>query len=118
MNENKVSLREFTKEEIDIFLAGDRREIDRLLLYGLNNIAHILIPHMEAEVAISEVLGTPKEVAARVAWIDAQISKQKVKNKMMAKVAESTVGWALVAFLGFLAYATWDYVVDLVKKAH
>jgi len=33
----------------------------------------------------------------------------------MGKVATSTTAWALVAFLGYIALAIWEYTVTLIK---
>lgn len=105
----------YTPEEIDIFLSGDRREVDRLLLTGLNNIAGVLIPHVAKEEGVFEALGDVDVIRTRSAWIEAQIKKQEKRNQMMQKVTESTMAWALILFIGFIAYSVWDHVMDVVK---
>lgn len=49
----------YTDEEIDIFLKGDRRNVDKLLLHGMNNIAAALVPHMAKENSLMAVMGDP-----------------------------------------------------------
>ena len=108
-------LRVFSPEEVDLFLAGDRREIDKLILHGLNAIAKTLKPHMEMEEALLHELGGTEIIRLRSAWIDAQITKQKRRSEMMRKVAESALVWAAIAFLGFLAVTFADGLLSILK---
>lgn len=110
--------RVYTAEEIDIFLQGERREVDRLLLHGLNTLASTLIPHAareESMLNLIEQLGGPEEILERSAFVKQLIVKSEARSAMMRKVAESTVVWALLAFLGFLATAAFGYVIDYLK---
>lgn len=108
----------YSTDEIEAILSGDRRNIDRILLYALNNITTSFIPHLERETEYFSTLGSAEDIKIRVAWVDAQITKQNVRSKMMLKVAESTTTWALIAFLGFIMYSAWLYTADLLRKTH
>lgn len=110
-------LRIYTPDEVDIFLSGDRREVDRLLLHGINSLSIVMIRHTEKEEEIFSGMGDVETIRARRKWVDAQMSKQEKFNAMMDKVATSAVSWALIAFLGFLAYAVWDYTVEHARMA-
>jgi hypothetical protein len=114
--ENLPRLKSYTEEEIDAFLDGDRRVIDRLLLHGLNNLAVVLIAHAAREEEIFTGMGSAETIKKRSDWIDSQIEKTRVRNDMMGKVATSTTAWALVAFFGFIAMAIWEYVITLIKS--
>jgi hypothetical protein len=110
-------LRIYSPEEVDLFLSGDRREVDRLLLQGLNGLSHVMIEHTRKEEEIFTGMGDTETIRARRKWVDAQMAKQEKLNAMMDKVATSAVSWALIAFLGFLAYAIWDYTVEHARTA-
>jgi len=110
--------RVLSEEEIEMYLKGDRREVDRLMLFSLNRLAAALIPHAEQEERmISEFtrLGGLEAINARCEFIDELIARSKDRRKMMEKVSQSTLTWALIAFFGFLAAATWDSIVSAVK---
>ena len=51
----------------------------------------------------------------RAEFVDALIRRQDVKTRMMEKVSQSSITWALLAFFGFLAAATWDALVHAIK---
>ena len=106
----------YSDEEIELFIEGDRRAIDRLLLQGINNLSVVLILHSEAEAAVIAGMGTAEQVKSRSIWIDAQIKKQEKVNSMMQKVAESSAAWAVIAFLGFLAMVSWTYLASAIKE--
>ena len=105
----------YSDEEIELFIEGDRRAIDRLLLQGINNLAVVISLHSEAEASVLDGMGTAEQVKIRSVWIDAQIKKQEKVNSMMQKVAESSAAWAMIAFLGFLAMVSWEYVSGAIK---
>ena len=105
----------YTNDEIEILLSGDRRSIDRLMMLGINNLAIAMLPHMRWEEKILSSLGTPDEISARVAWINSQITQQHVRNDMMRKITESSMVWAFIAFLGFLAFSVWEYVSSHIR---
>ena len=110
--------RVLSEEEIEMYLKGDRREVDRLVLFSLNRLAAALIPHAEQEERMLNEftkLGGIDAIHARCEFIDELIARSKDRRKMMEKVSQSTLTWALIAFFGFLAMATWDSIVNAVK---
>lgn len=117
MQYREMGLKVYSPEEVDMLVHGEARDIDRILLHGVNNIAAVLIAHADHEEKILEVLGPVVEIKARVAWVDAQVRRQERRNAMMQKVAESSLAYALIAFLGFLAYAAWDSIVNSLHTA-
>jgi len=109
-------------EEIEMYLRGDRREIDRLMLLSINRLTACLLPHTAREDArdaeqaeLLRRLGGLEAMEDRARFVDALIQKQSLRNQMMEKVSQSSLTWALIAFLGFLAAATWDSIVSAIK---
>jgi hypothetical protein len=113
--DNLPRLKTYTEEEIEAFLDGDRRIVNRLLLHGLNNLAIVLIHHAEREEEIFAGMGDTDKIKKRSEWIDAQITKTNARSDMMNKVATSATAWALIAFLGYIVHAIWEYSVTLIK---
>ena len=110
----------FSDEEIEMFLAGDRRQIDRHILYSLNRLAAVLIPHCRREEAVDahlEGLGGFDAIAARAEYVDSLIKKNNRWAEAFEKISQSTITWALIAFLGFLAMAVWHDIVAAIKMA-
>ena len=108
---NDASPRILTEEEIEIYLRGDRRDIDRLILLSINRIAATLIPHVVRENKLSEQLeaiGGMDGIAERARFVDALIERQKARTQMFWKIAQSSVTWALPLLIGFVAMAVWD----------
>lgn len=102
-----------SEEEIELYLRGDRREIDRLILLSINRIAATLIPHAERETRLTEhlaAIGGMEGIAERAHFVDALIERQKARNQALWKVAQSGVAWALPVLLGFLAIAVWNAI--------
>jgi len=119
MNENETLKVTYTDEEIEIILDGDRRKVDRFMLNCMNEIKATLIHHTEKENVVLEAVETVggiKGIKERADYVDALIKKANVRSAMMQKVSESTVTWALIAFLGFLCMATWHEIVTYVKS--
>lgn len=115
-------LKIYSPGEIEIFLSGDRREVDRLLLHGLNNLAAVLLPHAkheeerEAEFLHEvEELGGFEMIKKRAAFIDGMIKSQEARISMMEKVSQSSVAYALIAFLGFLGYSIFEAIVAAIR---
>lgn len=105
-------------EEIEMYLKGDRQEVDRLILFSLNRLAATLVPHAEREekvMAEIDKLGGMEAIAARAEYVDAMIARSKAKTRMFDKVAQSSLAWALIAFLGLLAAAVWESIVHAIK---
>ena len=110
----------YTDEEIEIILDADRRQVDKFMLHCMNEIKATLVDHTEREnIALSAVesVGGIDSIRSRAAYVDALIEKTTARAQMMKKVSESTVTWALIAFLGFLCVATWHEIVDYVEAA-
>lgn len=119
----KDEIKIYSPGEIEIFLSGDRREVDRLLLHGLNNLAAVLLPHAKHEeereaefLHVVKELGGFEMIKKRAAFIDGVIKNQEARTSMMEKVSQSSVAYALIAFLGFLGYAVWGSIVEAVKQ--
>ena len=118
MDNNKLKI--YNDEEIDIFLAGDRREVDRLILHSLNGLAATLIPHAKNEEEFLkrvDELGGIETIRARASWVDVQIERQKIRNRMMEKVATSHVVYASTAFIGYILYLVKDNIVAFIRTA-
>lgn len=111
-----------TEEEIELYLKGDRREIDRLILYSINRLTAVIVPHAKREDerdaesdALILSLGGVDAMRMRAEFVDVLIRRMKTRNTMMEKVSQSTVVWAVIAFCGFLAMAVWDSLVVAIK---
>lgn len=89
----------YTEEEIDLFLKGDRRAIDKLILTSLNALSSTFVayrdnefrPHIREEQSMKEALGDPKEVTQRRMWLDLQIKKEMDRAKLRAKILEASL---------------------------
>ena len=113
-----------SEEEIEMYLDGDRRAVDRLILYSINRLTAVIVPHTMNEEARevkrdAEIIkiGGFEAIAKRAAYVDDMIKRREVTTLMMEKVSQSTLTWALIAFFGFLAMATWHEIVEAVKAA-
>ena len=111
-----------SEEEIEFYLKGDRRDIDRLLLKSINRLTSIIVPHAvkddkrdEAWVLTIDRLGGLEKIEERAAYVDALLEKQKARTAAFRKISESTALWALLIVLGFIAKALWDSVLASVK---
>lgn len=107
-----------SEEEIELYLRGDRREIDRLILLSINRIAATLIPHAERENKIAEQLaaiGGMDGIAERARFVDTMIERQKARTQAMWKVAQSGVTWALPLLIGFVAMAIWNAIKQKIE---
>ena len=110
----------YTDEEIEIILDADRRQVDKFMLHCMNEIKATLVDHTEREdivLSAVESVGGIDGIRSRAEYVDALIEKTTARAQMMKKVSESTVTWALIAFLGFLCVATWHEIVSYVKAA-
>ena len=108
-------LRNYTDEEIEMLLNGDKREVDKLLLHGISAIGAVLIPHIEKEDQIFEALGDIPTIRTRSEWIEAQIERQKTSNAMMRKIAEAGLVMCVLGFIGFIGYSMMDFFVDTIR---
>ena len=120
MSQNEYEPRILSEEEIDIYLKGDPKDVNRIILYNLNRLATVLIPHVEQEEEWRtrfRDLGGFQSLKKRADYVDSLIKRNDARTAMMQKVSESAVGWALIAFLGFLAMAVWHDIVAAIKMA-
>ena len=111
-----------TEDEIEFYLKGDRRDIDKLLLKSINRLTAIIVPHAakddkraEAWVLAIDRLGGLEKIEERAAYVDALLEKQKARTAAFRKISESTALWALLIVLGFIAKALWDSALAVVK---
>ena len=111
-----------SEEEIEFYLKGDRRDIDKLLLKSINRLTSIVVPHAvkddkraEAWALAIERLGGLGKIEERAVYVDALLEKQKARTAAFRKISESTALWALLIVLGFIAKALWDSVLAAVK---
>ena len=103
-----------------MFLSGDRRQIDRHILYSLNRIAAVLIPHCEREKEMTtqiNSIGGFDSIEQRARYVDSLIKKNNRLADALDKISQSTITWALIAFFSFVAIATWHDIVAAVKAA-
>lgn len=110
----------FSDEEIDMFLDGDRRAVDRHILYSLNRIAAVLVPHVEREADINErleAIGGLSAIEQRARYVDSLIKKNEKVAAMAEKVAQSVVVLAVITFLGFLVTAVWNEAISAIRAA-
>ena len=117
MTEKSETPRVLTDEEIELYMRGERREVDRLILLSLNRLAATLIPHSERETRITEQLeaiGGMDGIAERARFVDAMIERQKARTQALWKVAQSGVAWALPILIGFVAMAVWNAIKQKV----
>ena len=110
------ALKIYTEAEIELLLNGDRKEVDRLLILGINNIAGVLIPHTAKEEKVMEVLGSPETIRIRSEWIDAQVAVMKTRtefwNDMRTELGKHTLrGLLIVTGAVFLYYWTGHVVM-------
>jgi len=117
-SEDEFPPRVLSDEEIELYLKGDRREVDRLILFSLNRLSSCLIPHIKSESEFMEHvkhLGGMEAIASRAHYVDSLIKKNTARSAMMEKVSQSTVVWAFLAFCGFIAIAVWDSLIHAIK---
>lgn len=89
----------YSEDAIEILLDGSRRQIDGLLLRGLNDLNKTFLsfrdeefrPHIEEENIMKLALGLPEEVERRRKWLDLQIKKEEACANIRYKIMESTL---------------------------
>lgn len=106
----------YSPEAIEVLLDGSRRQIDKLLLQGLNDLSKAFVdfrdsefrPHVEEEKLLQSALGTPADVERRRQWLDLQIAKEETCARIRAKVMEATITKYVPVILAavFIAAAT------------
>lgn len=126
----------YTEEEIDLFLKGDRREIDKLLLISLNSMVRTFLtfrntefrPHAEEEIVMKDALGAPEDVLRRRIWLDQQIQKEMDRARLRRKIIEATFLKVLPTLIigAFILFATglkdkmieWIGLNTLISRPH
>lgn len=118
------SLRVLSDEEMEAYLRGDRREVDKLILLSINRLSRFLIPRATKEderaFEISRLinsLGGTEMLEKRARYVDALIKQSEAKTRMMEKVGQSSVLWVLLPFFGFAASSMWESAIKAIKAA-
>lgn len=124
--QNPFKPRVLSDEEIEIIIGGERRAIDKHILFSLNRLADAhertlneFKNHQEKEDQMVEDvkrIGGMEAIAKRAEYVDSIIKRNNDRSAMMRKVSESSLNWALLAFFGFLAMSTWNEIVRVVKS--
>jgi len=121
--DDEFSPRVLSQEEIEMYLKGDRREVDRLILFSLNRLAACIIPHARIEEErvreqdkLVEDLGGVPMMVKRAKYVDTLIIQAEAKTTMMQKVTASSLSWALIAFIGFMAVAAWEAIKVSIRS--
>ena len=109
-------------EEIDLYLKGDRRGIDKLLLTNSNRLTALVLSHMKCEDernakedVIWQQIGGTDAIKLRAEFVDTLILAQQKRNAMMDKVTTSNVIWASVTFLGYTLWVLREAIVAYLK---
>lgn len=100
----------YTDEQIEAILAGDNRDIDRIMMRMVNSLTISFITfrddefrtHVKQETEVFAALGTADEIAQRRVWLDLQITKEQKRAKMRDKIISSSTLWALPLVLLFI----------------
>ena len=109
----EIKPRILSEEEIELYLRGERIEVDRLILLSLNRLAATLTQHIERDSRVVdqlEAIGGMDGIAERARFVDAMIERKKARTQAMWKVAQSGVTWALPLLIGFVAMAIWNAI--------
>lgn len=114
-----------SEEEIELYLKGDRREVDRLILYSLNRLAAAnevqtlqCAQHKAQAEEWDETimgLGGTKAISDRARFVDAMILRQEKRRAMMERVIQAAWFWVIPAFLAFVAASMWDSIISAIK---
>lgn len=118
IQEDKYPPRILADDEIELYLNGDRREVDRLMLYSLNRLAAALIPHISSENEFKtrlEQLGGIEGITARAVYVDSLIKKNTAKAVMMEKVSQGTVLLGCASVLWVSSVVVWESIVHAIK---
>ena len=118
MIDNDEKPKVLSHDEIELYLSGDRRHVDRLILTSLNRISVTLIDHMRRADGVWDALediGGLDSIKTRADFIDSLIERNKKRAAAWGKIAQSSAVWALVAVLGFLAQAVWQHIKSQIK---
>ena len=106
-------------DEIELYLSGDRRQVDRLILTSLNRISTTLLEYTKRGDLIwdsVEDIGGLDGVKSRAEFIDSLIERNKRKAAAWEKVAQSSMVWAVIAIFAFFAQAAWQHIKEQIKQ--
>ena len=122
---DKYSPHVLSDEEIELYLKGDRREVDRLILYSLNRLAAAnevqtlqCAAHRARNTELDEEIaawGGVDAISERVRFVDTLIESQNKRRAMADRVIQASLFWVLPAFLAFLAASMWDSIIAAIK---
>ena len=104
--------------EIELYLSGDRLQVDRLILSSLNRISSTLIEHTKREDGIwnaIDEIGGLEGVKTKSDFVDSLIDRNKSRAAAWSKIAQSSATWALLALLMFLAQSVWTQIKAQIK---
>ena len=107
-----------SSDEIELYLSGDRRQVDRLILTSLNHISSTLIEHTKREDGIWDAIdeiGGLEGVKTKSDFVDSLIERNKSRAAAWSKIAQSSATWALLALLAFLAQSVWTQIKAQIK---
>ncbi|TXH41846.1 MAG: hypothetical protein E6Q97_36785 [Desulfurellales bacterium] len=119
----------YTEAEIDLFLKGDRRDVDKLVLTSINAIAHAFItfrdlefrPHVIEENQMKDALGDPADVERRRVWLDLQIKKEMDRAALRQKILEASllrvIPIALLAVMAIFATGLHEHLSAWLSNA-
>ena len=102
-----------------MYLSGDRREVDRLILYSINRVTAVVIDHVRKEEERNDRIdgiGGFDAITTRAEFVDSLIKRNNRMSAMMEKVAASSISWAVIAFAGFLAFALWESIKVAARR--
>ena len=106
-------------DEMDLYISGDRRQVDRLILTSLNRISSALIEHIKREDGVwnsIDDIGGLGGVKVRADFVDSLIRRNNRRAAAWDKIAQSSAVWALMAVLGFVALAVWQHIKDQLRR--
>jgi len=63
-----------------------------------------------------EDLGGVPMMVKRAKYVDTLIIQAEAKTTMMQKVTASSLSWALIAFIGFMAVAAWEAIKVSIRS--
>ena len=114
MNDFATHPKVLSEHEIEAMLAGDRRNIDKLMMTQINGLSHSLL-HFTQDVFpkhskneedlnreltnIVKELGDKEELRVRIAYIDAAIAESKARTVMYDKLRNDLASHSLKGLL-------------------
>ena len=118
MTEKEGMPKVLSSDEIELYLSGDRLQVDRLILSSLNRISSTLIEHTKREDGIwnaIDEIGGLEGVKTKSDFVDSLIERNKSRAAAWSKIAQSSATWALLALLVVLAQSVWTQIKAQIK---